>query len=533
MCAAVSNSALGKASAGYINALGRLLVVDDHRPSLLKLAAAVTNLGYSALSVHDGVSALERLESEDFDLVLLDIVMPGMSGFEVLSTMKSDARFKHVPVVVISSLNDDKSSVARAIDLGADDFLPKDFDAIVLKARVSAAVERKRLRDIELRYLDQVARLTRAASLLETGSFNPKRLELDDIVAREDGLGKLATVFLSMANNIYERERTLREKVSDLGQSYRLSGLALVMCAAALWATVGVASRLVPHELALPDEIYGFARTIVAGPAILLMALVSGSVPKHKFSVGGIPGFLLFGISCAIFQVCLFRSFTLLGVTITVFLTVCMPPVMAVLWSLWKSGEHISRQVLLALAIAIAGLLTFVRADTASGQPLQFALGLALSLVASAAFVLMTSAARSLSVDHSPIFISGFGLVITSLALAPVAIAVAPHDLTHVVAILGDWRSTSVLIYLGLGPTALAYICYCVGMARCRSAVTGLVASMIEPAVAAGLAFLFLNETLTSWQMFGCFMLLTAMMTLWLDEQKTAPPVASVTEYQT
>lgn len=305
-----------------------------------------------------------------------------------------------------------------------------------------------------------------------------------------------------------------------------LSGLALVMSAAALWATVGVVSRFVPHELAVPDEVYGFARTIVAGPAMLLMALVTGCTRKIGVGVGDLSGFLLFGISCAIFQVCLFRSFTLLGVTITVFLTVCLPPVITVFWSLRKIGEPISRQVLLALAISVTGLLAFVSTDTASGNPLDLMLGLALSLLASVAFVLMTNAARSLCADHSPIFVSGLGLVIASLVLALAAMTIAPHAPTHLRAAMGDWRSISVLVYLGLGPTALAYVCYCAGMARCRSAVTGLIASMIEPAVATGLSFLFLNETLTAWQALGCLMLLTAIVMLWLDEQKSSVPVA-------
>ncbi|TIU71090.1 MAG: DMT family transporter, partial [Mesorhizobium sp.] len=318
------------------------------------------------------------------------------------------------------------------------------------------------------------------------------------------------------------------EKCRKIGQPYMIGfspdhlwGLALVMCAATLWATVGVASRFVPHEIAMPDEVYGFVRTVIAGPAILLVARVTGGTRRVKASAGSFSGFLLFGISCATFQVCLFRSFTLLGVTITVFLTVCLPPVIAVFWSLRKLGEPISRQVVLPLAISIAGLVTFVSVDTASEQPLDLLLGLALSLLASAAFVVMTNAARSLSVAYSPNLVSGLGLIIASLVLAPVAMIVAPGGLTHFGAAMGDWRSISVLIYLGLGPTALAYVCYCAGMARCRSAVTGLVASMIEPAVAAGLAFLFLDETLTAWQALGCFMLLTAMVALWLDKQRT------------
>lgn len=80
------------------------------------------------------------------------------------------------------------------------------------------------------------------------------------------------------------------------------------------------------------------------------------------------------------------------------------------------------------------------------------------------------------------------------------------------------WQHGAVLIYLGLVPTALACVCYCSGMARSRSAVAGLVASMIEPAVGAGLAFLFLREVLSPWEVMGCVLLFFAMLTLWLHE---------------
>jgi drug/metabolite transporter (DMT)-like permease len=131
----------------------------------------------------------------------------------------------------------------------------------------------------------------------------------------------------------------------------------------------------------------------------------------------------------------------------------------------------------------------------------------------------MSHAARKLAEGHSPLLISGLGLTVTSVILAPVAFLIAPGGWSEITAALSDWRSSSVLLYLGLVPTALAYVCYCTGMARCRSAVAGLVASMIEPAVAAGLAFLFLKEVLSPWEVMGCVMLFFAMLTLWLDEK--------------
>src|SRR6185369_11820323 len=98
----------------------------------------------------------------------------------------------------ISALDEEMSSVIKAIELGAEDFLPKNFEPALLEARVSTCVEKKRLRDIEKEYLRQVAKLTRAATALEAGRFNPSKLGLQDVTRRPDGLGKLANVFTTM-----------------------------------------------------------------------------------------------------------------------------------------------------------------------------------------------------------------------------------------------------------------------------------------------------------------------------------------------
>ncbi|THK33870.1 hypothetical protein EHS39_33505 [Ensifer sp. MPMI2T] len=313
----------------------------------------------------------------------------------------------------------------------------------------------------------------------------------------------------------------MRARVGAAGRSHHLSGLVLVMCAAVLWATVGVSSKLVPHGPSVPDEAYGFARTIVAGPAILLFAVISNGWKRSIPRLSSLPCFFAFGVCCAIFQVCLFRSFWLLGVTVTVFLTVCLPPVLAMIWTLWRRTEQVSGQVVTAFVLAAIGLLSFIGNDM-KGSNLPALLGLTLSIIASIAFVLMTQATRWLTADYSAILVSGLGLVITAAILAPVAFLLAPIKWQMIKASVTDWRSFGVLLYLGLGPTALAYVCYCVGMARCRSALAGLVASMIEPAAAAGLAFVFLQETLTSWQSLGCLVMLFAMITLWIGENKSS-----------
>jgi len=104
-------------------------------------------------------------------------MMPGLDGFGVLEAMRGDARLSSVPVLVISGMDSDMDSVARAIELGAADFLPKDLSAAIFRARVEACIEKKRLRDAELDYLAQVDCIASAAELMEERSFHPKTLD--------------------------------------------------------------------------------------------------------------------------------------------------------------------------------------------------------------------------------------------------------------------------------------------------------------------------------------------------------------------
>jgi len=124
---------------------GRILVVDDDRTSRLKLGIAIKKLGFERIDAEDGKKALELLGQQDFDLVLLDIVMPELSGFDVLATMKADPKLRRTPVLVISGMDDDMASVVKAIELGAEDFLPKAFDPVLLRARVHACIDKARL----------------------------------------------------------------------------------------------------------------------------------------------------------------------------------------------------------------------------------------------------------------------------------------------------------------------------------------------------------------------------------------------------
>ena len=130
----------------------RVLVVDDNEDNRDVLARRITRMGHEVVEAANGRVALQKLESLAFDLVLLDIMMPEMNGFQVLAHTHGDARWRHIPVVVISAL-DDMDSVVKCIELGAEDYLFKPFNAVLLSARVRACLERKWLRDQEQAYL--------------------------------------------------------------------------------------------------------------------------------------------------------------------------------------------------------------------------------------------------------------------------------------------------------------------------------------------------------------------------------------------
>jgi len=111
--------------------------------------------GHTVVAAQSGKEALQLVGEQSFDLILLDIMMPEMDGLEVLERLKSASTLRHIPVVVISAL-DDMDSVARCIEMGAEDYLSKPFNPVLLKARVNACLEKKRMRDREVELYEQL-----------------------------------------------------------------------------------------------------------------------------------------------------------------------------------------------------------------------------------------------------------------------------------------------------------------------------------------------------------------------------------------
>jgi class 3 adenylate cyclase len=132
-----------------------VLAVDDNRVNRIALSRLLRQLGHVVTLAENGQQALDRLKESAFDLLLLDIVMPEMDGYEVLRRLKQDRALRDIPVIVISAL-DDMKSVVKCIEMGAEDYLPKPFDPVLLRARIDASLEKKRLRDQEQEYLRQL-----------------------------------------------------------------------------------------------------------------------------------------------------------------------------------------------------------------------------------------------------------------------------------------------------------------------------------------------------------------------------------------
>ena len=109
-------------------------------------------------------------------MILLDILMPEMDGYEVLAQVKGDSALRHIPVIMISAV-DEMDSVVRCIEMGATDYLPKPFNPALLRARLNASLAEKRLRDLEREYLEQVGYVADAAQAVEAATFDPASLD--------------------------------------------------------------------------------------------------------------------------------------------------------------------------------------------------------------------------------------------------------------------------------------------------------------------------------------------------------------------
>ncbi|MEO1536229.1 MAG: response regulator [Pseudomonadota bacterium] len=367
----------------------RVVIVDDLPFSREKLRKALERLGLQSTYAQSGREAKARFEHEDFDLVLLDLVMPDMDGFEVLRHMGADKRLREIPVLVVSS-SDDAQDVAKALELGAVDFLPKVFDPAIFKARVFGTLEKKRLRDIELAYIDDVARLTQAADLVRLGHISSQQLGLSEVARRNDDLGNLARMFAKLSEAVHQRERAARLRIN------LLQGSLLLLIMGVSWGVVPTLSKLMIGPVSLPPlGVAAWVATVTVSITGVVM-IILGKRPRFTMPR------LRFGLITGLFAGVLPQS------------------------ALFLASPHVPG-VVLSITLALESLIVFsIAAALRIEQPSLFRFcGLFLGLVA-VVLIVMTSGASG--VLGSPAWVLVVMVVPLCYAIQSILVAGMPDD---------------------------------------------------------------------------------------------------------
>jgi adenylate cyclase len=282
----------------------RILVVDDMAANRELLSRRLTRNGHFVDMADGGRSALDFLATAAFDLVLLDLMMPDMNGFEVLLRLKADPVVRHIPVIMISAL-DEIDSIVRCIEAGAEDYLPKPFDPVLLHARIDAVLERKRLRDQEQAFLDllraeksksdalllnilpaTIVERMRQGEVVIADRFPEATILFSDLVgftslAARSSPGRIIEILnhLFSAFDALAKELGL-EKIKTIGDSYMVAG--------------GLPEEQPDHALAVADMALGmiqavskigagFGETLKVRIGIHSGDVVAGIIGQHRF----------------------------------------------------------------------------------------------------------------------------------------------------------------------------------------------------------------------------------------------------------
>jgi adenylate cyclase len=284
---------------------GRILIVDDNAANRDLLVRRLARAGHDVTEADGGAAALAMLERQGFDLVLLDLIMPDITGYEVLTRLKSEPATRDIPVIMISAL-DDLDSIVRCIEAGAVDYLPKPFDPTLLNARIGSTLENKFLRDREKLMLDEIRReKDRSERLLLSILPRPIVDRINDGATMiADDVGEVTILFADIVNftplagrvpasdlivfldRIFTAfdalaERYVAEKVKTIGDAYMVAlGLLKprsdqVESAALLARAMLEAIERIANETSVPIALRIGIHT---GPAI------AGVIGRKKFS---------------------------------------------------------------------------------------------------------------------------------------------------------------------------------------------------------------------------------------------------------
>jgi adenylate cyclase len=282
----------------------RILVVDDMEANRELLSRRLGRDGHAVSVASDGLSALELVSKTEFDLVLLDLMMPDINGFDVLRRLKDDPAARHIPVIMISAL-DEIDSIVRCIEAGAEDYISKPFDPVLLGARIDASLERKRLRDREHAFTVELqAEKSKSDALLlnilpagivermrrgEVGiadRFPEATILFSDLVgftglAGRSSPGQIIEILNKLFSSFDALAKSLRlEKIKTIGDAYMVAG--------------GLPEEQPDHALAVADMALGmmgavrqigaqFGENLEARIGIHSGEVVAGIIGQHRF----------------------------------------------------------------------------------------------------------------------------------------------------------------------------------------------------------------------------------------------------------
>ncbi len=265
-----------------------ILVVDDNEMNRDMLSRRLERQGYRSLLAEDGVQAVELLAAHRFDLVLLDIMMPRLNGYQVLEHIKQDAVLRHIPVIMISAV-DDLDSVVKCVEMGAEDYLFKPFNPILLKARINASLEKKRLRDRERHFLAASALPPAVAERVQRGETVAEMFaEVTALVARVSGLDDLTPD---------EAAHRLDEALAachTLAAQHAVYGVEIP--GGVYLAVSGVPEARADHAAVTAALAHAMLQTIHAQPGLALhIGVHTGAVVGAVIGSGGAPHYAVWG----------------------------------------------------------------------------------------------------------------------------------------------------------------------------------------------------------------------------------------------
>ncbi len=430
--------------------MSRILIVDDQATQLKKIELAVSGLGYDVETATNAADAMSHLQHNPVDILLLDIEMPDTDGFSVLDWLRRQAALKHIPVIVISAHENDRSQVIKAIKMGAEDFLPKNFPRPVLKARIKAGLLIKKNRDREIEMVHQIERLTRASKLLEQSIYNPKQLRLNAIASGTSTMASFASVFSDMAQRIYDRERRLKH------QAQTIRGFGLLLLAGLFFGLDAPAAKWL-SQFNLSSIGMAIWLNVVIVILTIPRSVYKKDLPKPSFYV--IVYFLLWGFFTVILgDLLLLKASEHIEASVIIIIMVT-EVLMVYAYSAIMRLENVTVKKASGVLLGIVGVVLAVYAQRSSGEGSTNVLWAILALgvpLGYAAIDILVDSSRN--VNTSPLTTLGLASVAGIIIMLPIAwiqdefipLNTIPPDAAAGVIIWGIIALVSMLVFVKL-----------------------------------------------------------------------------------